>query len=418
MEMSTKLGLLVAGNEKVDLAVSGLLTTPSKLVADGLLMPITDLIAKSDVLTEKAGKLLEACKVSGELYSYPANLYPGLKRGLLYDVELAEEYNIEIPEKITSTDDLTAFFKQVKESGMSQYAHTLGDGVGAETNWLDMETLGDGSYYSYGVIMDPVNGTTVENYYATDAYKEKCTAHREWYEEGYVVPDSISNGYTTIDSLTQSMAFSLATPVGVSMSPAYWSSISGKHLEMIEMSEDVIVDSASIYRFCWGIPTTCEQPEKVVDFLELLYTNTELANILNNGLEGQHYVTSEGSKIVTYPEGKDSTNVGYGSFVGSFGDLTDTYHKSPLTDEFVATIEDYGTKNAVVSNYLGYTFDTSNVTTEITAVTAVISQYGPALECGTVDPEVTIPEFLDALEAAGMSKIVEENQRQVDEYLK
>ena len=66
---------------------------------------------------------------------------------------------------------------------------------------------------------------------------------------------------------------------------------------------------------------------------------------------------------------------------------------------------------------MGYNFDTSSVSSEITAVIAEIGKYGPALNVGTVDTEEMLPTFLDALEAAGMSKIIEENQRQLDEWL-
>ena len=47
MNMGSKLGMMVSGKEKIDLAVAGLLTSPSRLVADGLLMPITQYIEGS-----------------------------------------------------------------------------------------------------------------------------------------------------------------------------------------------------------------------------------------------------------------------------------------------------------------------------------------------------------------------------------
>ena len=66
---------------------------------------------------------------------------------------------------------------------------------------------------------------------------------------------------------------------------------------------------------------------------------------------------------------------------------------------------------------MGYNFDTSSVSSEITAVIAEIGKYGPALNVGTVDTESMLPKFLEALDAAGMNKIIEENQRQLDAWL-
>ena len=57
------------------------------------------------------------------------------------------------------------------------------------------------------------------------------------------------------------------------------------------------------------------------------------------------------------------------------------------------------------------------MTTALTAVSAVIGQYAPALECGIVDPDEMVPEFLNALEAAGMSEVIAENQAQLDAWL-
>jgi putative aldouronate transport system substrate-binding protein len=66
---------------------------------------------------------------------------------------------------------------------------------------------------------------------------------------------------------------------------------------------------------------------------------------------------------------------------------------------------------------MGYNFDTSSVSSEITAVIAEIGKYGPAINVGTVDTESMLPKFLEALDAAGMNKIIEENQRQLDAWL-
>ena len=49
-EMMTKLPLMAASNEKIDLVQSGLLTTPSILASQGLIQPMTDYL--SDAMVE------------------------------------------------------------------------------------------------------------------------------------------------------------------------------------------------------------------------------------------------------------------------------------------------------------------------------------------------------------------------------
>lgn len=415
-EMATKLGLLVSGNQQIDLVVTGLLTTPANLASEGLIQPITQYVEGSEDLMKLADGIIDACKVNGDIYCYPGGTANGTQVTFFYDADLAAQHNIQMPEQLKTAEDWESIFSQVKASGMEQYAISLGDGVACEYEWASFDPLGDNAYCSYGVVMSDGDGKTIENYYATDEYKEKCKMHRAWYEAGYCVPDSISNGYTTSDSMTQGAIFGYVSNGGVGMSAAYWSKITGKNIAGIPM-EDITTTGDNIINFSWGVSSTCEQPQKVIDFLELLYTDTELANIMNYGIEGTHYVTNEGSQIISYPEGIDSSTCGYGNFVGTYGDNSKIYQREPLTDEFVANISNYMYPKATASPFLGYTFDPSSVTTEITAVTAVVGQYAPALECGTVDPDQMIPEFLDALNAAGMDKIIAENQAQLDAWL-
>ena len=418
-EMMTKLPLLAASNEKMDLVQSGLLSTPSVLASQGLIQSMNDYL--SDAMVEKAGRLIHAGMIGDEIYAYPGTLYSSVLPSFLYDTALAEEYHIEIPEILTTAEDYDNFFSQIVESGMPQYAVSMGDGVAAELSYgHNFDALGDATYIANGCIMDPVNGTTVENWYATDKYKETCDMHRDWFEKGYALPDSISNGYAVFDSMSQGQVFGFFTRLSSGSNLAYWSAQCGKELGAIPINQGCyFMDTAGTMNTAWSISTSSENPQKTADFLELMYNNLEITNLLDLGIEGQHYVTREGSHIVDYPEGIDAGSVGYGHTIGTYGDQKDAYFRTPITDEFVDNIEVWGehNENTVISSFMGYTFDTTNVASEITAVIAEIGKYGPSLNCGVVDPEDILPTFLDALEAAGMSKIIEENQKQLDAWM-
>ncbi len=416
-EMMTKLPLLAASNEKMDLVQSGLLTTPSILASQGLIQPMTDLL--SDAMKEKAGVMLHAGMIGDDIYAYPGTLYSSGCALFLYDTALAEEYNIEIPEILATPEDYENLFSQVVESGMPQYAVSMGDGVAAEMSYGNIfDTLGDSTYIANGCVMDVENGTTVENWYATEEYKQNCEMHHDWFEKGYALPDSISNGYAVFDSMTQGQVFGFFGRCSSGSNVAYWSAQTGKELGSIPIGTgEYLLDTASTMNTAWSISSSSENPQKTADFLELMYNNLDITNLLDLGIEGKHYVTREGSHIVDYPEGVDAGSVGYGHTIGTYGDQAGAYFREPLTDEFVDNLDLWGPENAKVSRFMGYNFDTSSVSSEITAVIAEIGKYGPALNVGTVDPEDMLPTFLDALEAAGMSKIIEENQRQLDEWL-
>lgn len=71
------------------------------------------------------------------------------------------------------------------------------------------------------------------------------------------------------------------------------------------------------------------------------------------------------------------------------------------------------------SRTLGYVFQTDQVAAEVDAVSRVVNEYRPVLETGmTEDADKTLNQFLEALDEAGMEKIIEENRRQLGVWLK
>lgn len=70
-----------------------------------------------------------------------------------------------------------------------------------------------------------------------------------------------------------------------------------------------------------------------------------------------------------------------------------------------------------MSPAFGFTWDSSSMTNQITACNNVVSQYDAALRWGNLNPDETLEKFNADLEAAGINEIIEEKQRQLDEYL-
>lgn len=62
-------------------------------------------------------------------------------------------------------------------------------------------------------------------------------------------------------------------------------------------------------------------------------------------------------------------------------------------------------------------FDATPVTSEVSAVKNTIDEYGTALGSGLMDPAEKYDEFLEKLDSAGINAIIEEAQRQLDEWL-
>lgn len=422
-EQFMKLNLWVAGNEKIDLAMTGLTTNPANLVGQGVLLPITDLIAGSDILTELGGNYLAACFVGDELYSYPGILYPGKGVMFMYDKDLADEYGIKVPERVNTLEELEPVLQQVLDSGMTDkgiYPISFGDGAQASSQNLPatFDSIADGSYIATGAIMLDDASETIVNLFATEEYKAMLLRQRDWMEKGYVEPTSYSNGISVNDVLGAGMCFGVLNGATVGSSLAYWSSTTNLTLGGCWIG-GLSISNADVFNMSWGIPVTCENPEKVIEFMEILYTDGEVATLLNYGIEGKHYERVEGTEhVIRYPEGLNGFTCGYGTFINWYGDTMTTYQREPLDDAFVSTIKDYTVEAGVKTvPSFGYGFDASDVSTELSTVTNVIVEYRPVLECGLVeDVEGHLAQFIKALEDAGIGKIIEENQAQFDAW--
>ena len=67
---------------------------------------------------------------------------------------------------------------------------------------------------------------------------------------------------------------------------------------------------------------------------------------------------------------------------------------------------------AMKSNAIGFMYDFSDLTNEITALNNVKNEYMPALTSGVADPETALAEFNQKLYDAGLQKVIDEKNRQ------
>ena len=64
---------------------------------------------------------------------------------------------------------------------------------------------------------------------------------------------------------------------------------------------------------------------------------------------------------------------------------------------------------------LGFTADTSSIENEIANCRSVYEKYKSELFTGTKDPKELVPQMKEELDAAGLQKIIETVQSQIDE---
>ena len=197
---------------------------------------------------------------------------------------------------------------------------------------------------------------------------------------------------------------------------ATWQSGQTFDIDIARLDDPIITTSYASERM-WGIAANSKHPEKAMELLELIYTNADVANLLQYGIEGKHYTRVEGTENVCTAEGAEVGMEGYTSMFTKYGDPTIAMTAVPNGDDYTDKVEEFN-KDVPVSKSLGYVFDVANVSAEAGAISNVIAEYLPRLQAGQVENvDAALGEFLNALDKAGMQSVIEENQKQLDAYM-
>lgn len=419
-EYTQKVQLAMQSGDKIDAFFERALAND---VASDMLAPMNDLLEKYG--QEVTAKLKEdfdenpytATTINGTIYAVPANKGMALNGNLIWDDDIAQAAGVDMS-TVNSIEDLEAVFEQVHayDPNIVCYApNNQGD-----TSLIrpilrseeKIDCLNDTDYYA-GVSMN--GDSTVTNLYASDAFMEKCKLMREWNQKGYLQADAATTTSTAPELFSAGRCFSTIDAYGGDSAGAVLSLSSGHNLKS-KILYNFYFDSASVY-VDFGIASTSKVPEAAMKMINRLWTDEYLINTFLYGEEGVDYVKPDADHWA-YPDGKDATTVDYTAALCTGVIGSESLQYQPVgTDIADIQLKLKHNKESERSPFFGFMFDASGVTTEMSAIANVYNQYVPGLICGTVDPETTMPEFLNALDAAGINTVIQAKQEQLDAWI-
>lgn len=404
---SEQIGLMLRGGEQIDILFS-FENDARNYIRQGAIKPLNDLLDQyGEGIIEQIGEEnMKAVQTDGKYYSLPSMKDMAVSRMFVYDKAIAEEAGVDFS-NVKEISDLTEIFAQVKEKHpeMSMFGGAGGNAVTFET-WT-WDNLSDWM----GVLMDYGQSDTVENLFETEEYRELCEMMREWYNAGYIEKDFATSSETWTSRMRAGTAFGGITTNKPGALKNTENEV-GKECGYVVLTDSMACTS-SIANTNWMIPESTVDEEKAMQFMNLMYTDPTVANLLLNGIEGVHYEKNEDGTIRYI----DPENSKYQQYLGwAYGNqfITEVIEGNDL-DVYEQTKE--FNKAATQSKALGFTFDNSEVTNELTACTNVANKYRISLECGSVDPDEILPKFIEELNAAGIQKIIDEKQAQLDAWM-
>lgn len=408
-----QVNLTLASSEKLDLMYEYCGNVTSA-ISSGQIVPITDYLDSygSDMKSQISDSDWKCVTFNGDIYGVPANKEKATGWGFAMNKEMADATGIDYS-SIKTEEELEPLLEKVKE--MYPDVYPIVSNNGSTSLMTDQDDLGGdiGSLESASG-----DNTTVINYYGTDEYMNEMKLRYDWAQKGLIMPDASTSTENANSLIGAGKGFGRFTNTKPGIEKEMEKEMEkevGKEVVVLEMVKPYTTTTR--VDIVWYVPHNSEKPERAVQVLNEIYTNPDLANLFINGLEGKHYEFVDKEKgIVNYPEGVNASNTGYTSLPWAWPNETISYIWEGLDSDIWDQIQEFN-KDATVSPAKGFAWDNTEVQNEVTACANVVAKYGPALECGSLDPETTIPKFLDELKAAGADTIIAEKQKQLDAWL-
>lgn len=383
----------------------------SGYVSKGQLTGLNDLLDEyGQGIKEVIGQdYLDAAAIDGEVYGVTTCRDLGAQVAFLFRKDIIDELGIDLS-GVRAYEDLTPVFEQIHEAHPELYV-TGGAAVQPSffiKQFKSVDFLAD----KLGVLMD-YKEPVVSNLFESQDFRDLVELTTKWNQAGYIYPDITTDSSNSVQML---LSNGLAASYMQSWKPG--AIVENQNtVQNYELAAAVIDEPAaftmSVQSWMWTIPTNSKYPEKAMEFMNLLYTDEEVVNLLSYGIEGEHYVVTEDGFAANGPQSagyadKAAWKAGNAYLAHVWeGDEADLYEKLKAFND-----------SADTTCAMGFVMDNSSVSTEYTALQSVLAQYETLLEWGFAgDVDATIQEFNDALYEAGLQAYMDEKQRQLDEFL-
>jgi putative aldouronate transport system substrate-binding protein len=407
-DYAEKVNVMLQSGEYFDICFTSDWSTPKyrTSVAAGLFTPLNDPL--NNLLDQYAPKtkeilgedVLKGTRIGGLNYAIPCNKEMARCRGYLFNKELVDKYNFDLS-TIKKYQDVEPMLKIIKENEPGIYAH--GGSVPLDWNFVTDTDVPLATYTKAGA-------KEVLFWYETPEYQEMIRTMNRWWKLGYVRQDFNTSKENDVANYKVFAAdFTLKPGKDAEISNQY-----GKEWVQV-MITPVIMSNVELGGSMQAIPRSSKDPSRVMMFLELLNTDTYLNNLINYGIEDKHYVKVSDNIIDFAPDTDGGKNSGYNhASTWVTGNVFINYlfgNEDPKKAEKYLEFN----KSAIVMETLGFSFDNSPVKSEIAAIKNVSAEYGNAVLI--LNPDDNIPKAISKFEAAGIRKVQEEVQTQLDDYL-
>lgn len=411
-EYAQKYPLLFSSGEEFDLAYCATWLGFSSLAQRGAFMALDDMLPTyaPDNYALQSESALKQATVDGHLYAVPTLLPTYAAYGAIYRGDLAAEAGITGP--IDTWEEVEQFADYIVANHPEMEAiDEYSSGPESSLVFARMNALMEIDSNLRFLFYDPSEEhPTVKALYDLDGATEFYQRMKEWSDKGYWTKSALAD---TDSQKTQNGKAALKFH-----NIDNWANYSAIHPEWDfqwgTMTNDI--SHLPYTQDCMVISNTSKNPERALALWNLLTTDQDAYDALFYGVLGTTYELNDEGQFSITDMDLYSTSAMW------------AVRTMELNRNQVGVPEGYDTirqdwekeiKEGVGSEkFTGFVLDTSNISTEVAACTNAKQQYGWPLELGyTNDVEASIEEYRAAMQAAGIDKLIEECQKQLDAYV-
>lgn len=405
-----KLQLAVNSGEDWDLAFTANWAGPYKTLADqNALLDLNDYLDNElkDAAELIDDRMLEGSRINGPLYGLPA-AYPGVVAAnqFVWNKEYVEKYDVPY-EDLKTTTDIEPYLKEVKENEPdAPYPYIVAsDYLFARENPVFEVASGigvkeeDGKLVAYSI-------------YESEDFKAEIDQMKKLYDEGLINPDAPQLQPGEADGSYESNLVGQAE--GEPGSQAVWSQPNEEKLSSI-IGDSIVIDNGKATGKLVSVNSQTENKEQALDFINRMFTDKKLQDLLSYGVEGEDYELEDG-KVKRLGESTEVYDVAAFQYLSMF-------NRTPMAGgvglgdpEFDEEVKEFESK-LVASPTLGFNIDKTPIQGELENIEATTSKYFINIKTGAFD-ESYYEEFLDQLKTAGIEKAITEVQNQLDAWEK
>lgn len=397
-EWKNKVAIIILGGEKFDMMFTDYTYYNSPVELKGF-ADITDVLDTSaPELKEFIPSILwDAVKVKDRIYSVPTYKDSAQTKYWVWDKALVEELNIDY-KNISTLQALDTVVRKMKQAKPTEYPVNI-DKRGLESVFFGYDTVG--GLPIMGVYYTDLDAKVVNILEQTNVF-DNLTIVSSWYKDEIINPDVIS-----ITNLPKYRMVREST--GYEGANSVWSKKYGYEVASTPVWGP-LYSTISILGSVNAISANSKNIEEAIKYLELVNVDPVMRNMLAYGIENKHYTkTSEGT--VEY------INEAYKPAAYSQATYFNMMAVSPSPANQWDIVKKQN-EEAVISPILGFSFNETNVKTELKNCINIYNEYKAELLTGVSEPSVILKKLNADLYNAGLQIVIGEAQKQIDTFLK